>query len=367
MNKKLEKLQAIILPCIKGGISMLRNSDNRVYTIRFVTLFIAHYIITLNVAFAQIYTNISIAHINDNTVVNEIHNISSMKISHMKKEKDLIVYGGVGKIYKTAQDLQQKNVTQYSDTTGVATPNIYKNVSKKLKQTTSFNSEKPVAQNRFPRFVTVKSSSVNLRSGPGVTYPIKFHIHCAGYPLEMIAEFENWRLVRDIYNNRGWIKASLITETHRGAVVVDKVSNIKNIMTGKIECVKNGDKNNGNCDKNKTSTKIKTIYTQQQKTTHMKDEYAIDFTQHQTHHINTIPSHGDNNTQKPLVLLREFPDQNATIIARVETGSIVQIVKCTRFGYCKVRLNDGDEKNKNIFIGWIKRSNLWGLYSDEKV
>lgn len=63
----------------------------------------------------------------------------------------------------------------------------------------------------LPRFVSIKSNEANLRSGPAKHYPIKLSYHCRNYPMELIAEFENWRLLRDIDNTQGWVHKGLIS------------------------------------------------------------------------------------------------------------------------------------------------------------
>lgn len=62
-----------------------------------------------------------------------------------------------------------------------------------------------------PRFISIKATQVNLRSGPGSSYPIKFVYKFKNYPLEVIAEFENWRLVRDLESSQGWVHQSLLS------------------------------------------------------------------------------------------------------------------------------------------------------------
>ncbi|WHQ47072.1 MAG: SH3 domain-containing protein [Candidatus Midichloria sp.] len=62
-----------------------------------------------------------------------------------------------------------------------------------------------------PRFVSIKSNKINLRSGPGNSYPIKFIYKFKNYPLEIIAEFEHWRLVKDNEGSQGWVHQSLLS------------------------------------------------------------------------------------------------------------------------------------------------------------
>jgi len=63
----------------------------------------------------------------------------------------------------------------------------------------------------IPRFISIKSNEVNLRSGPANHYPIRFIYKFKNYPLEIIAEFEHWRLVRDKDGDQGWVHQSLLS------------------------------------------------------------------------------------------------------------------------------------------------------------
>ncbi len=70
----------------------------------------------------------------------------------------------------------------------------------------------------LPRFVSLKSDEVNARVGPGADYQIAWVFRRAGLPVEVIAEFENWRQVRDASGGTGWVAAPL-TSARRTAVV----------------------------------------------------------------------------------------------------------------------------------------------------
>lgn len=69
----------------------------------------------------------------------------------------------------------------------------------------------PVTKLPIPRFVSLKTSEVCLRSGPGQKYPSKFIYKCAHYPVEIISEFETWRMVRDRSGHEGWIHESILS------------------------------------------------------------------------------------------------------------------------------------------------------------
>ncbi len=71
----------------------------------------------------------------------------------------------------------------------------------------------------LPRFVTLRAAKVNLRTGPGIRYPIEWVYARKGLPLEVIDEFETWRRVRDWQDSVGWVHQSMLS-SQRGAMVV---------------------------------------------------------------------------------------------------------------------------------------------------
>lgn len=73
----------------------------------------------------------------------------------------------------------------------------------------------------LPRFVSLRAAEVNLRTGPGIRYPIDWVYHRRGLPVEVIDEFETWRRIRDWQGTEGWVHQSMLTG-QRSALVVGK-------------------------------------------------------------------------------------------------------------------------------------------------
>jgi SH3-like domain-containing protein len=63
----------------------------------------------------------------------------------------------------------------------------------------------------LPRFVSLKSDKVNVRKGPSTDQAIVWVFSRAGLPVEIIAESENWRRVRDSEGSDGWVFHSLLS------------------------------------------------------------------------------------------------------------------------------------------------------------
>ena len=71
-------------------------------------------------------------------------------------------------------------------------------------------SEDKSKDSNLPRFVSLRSSPVNARSGPGVKYPIEWVYMQQSAPGEVIAEYEDWRRVKDWQGSESWIKSQML-------------------------------------------------------------------------------------------------------------------------------------------------------------
>ena len=72
-----------------------------------------------------------------------------------------------------------------------------------------------------PRYVSLKSDHVNVRAGPTKDNDVAWVFTRPGLPVEITAEFENWRRVRDSEGSEGWVYHSLLSG-RRTAVVTMK-------------------------------------------------------------------------------------------------------------------------------------------------
>ncbi len=85
-------------------------------------------------------------------------------------------------------------------------PNTAKSGTVKQKKSLKDFRRKPL-----PRFVSLRSNKVNLRTGPGVRYPVDWVYQSKYLPVEIIQEFENWRKIRDVEGTQGWIHQSMLS------------------------------------------------------------------------------------------------------------------------------------------------------------
>jgi SH3-like domain-containing protein len=73
-----------------------------------------------------------------------------------------------------------------------------------------------------PRFVSLRSEQVNVRTGPGERYPIDWVFNRKDLPVEIVGEFENWRKIRDSEGAEGWVHQRMVVG-RRSVLIRDKL------------------------------------------------------------------------------------------------------------------------------------------------
>ena len=63
----------------------------------------------------------------------------------------------------------------------------------------------------LPRFVSLKAEKVNVRRGPSSDHAVAWVFKRKSLPVEIVAEFENWRRVRDSDGEEGWILQNMLS------------------------------------------------------------------------------------------------------------------------------------------------------------
>ena len=71
---------------------------------------------------------------------------------------------------------------------------------------------------QIPRFVSLKSDKVNVRAGPTKDHDVTWVYTRTGLPVEITAEFENWRRIRDWEGAEGWVYHSLLSGRRTGMI-----------------------------------------------------------------------------------------------------------------------------------------------------
>ena len=74
----------------------------------------------------------------------------------------------------------------------------------------------------IPRYVSLKSDHVNVRAGPTKDQDVSWIYTRSGLPVEVTAEFENWRRVRDSEGAEGWVYHSLLSGRRTAVITMKK-------------------------------------------------------------------------------------------------------------------------------------------------
>ena len=84
----------------------------------------------------------------------------------------------------------------------------------------------------FAKMVSVVGDNVNLRSGPGTKYSVKWK-YGSGFPLKVLEEKGGWLKVEDFEGDSGWLYEELTSRNGHLIVKVHKNQNKKiNIRSG---------------------------------------------------------------------------------------------------------------------------------------
>jgi SH3-like domain-containing protein len=70
----------------------------------------------------------------------------------------------------------------------------------------------------LPRFAALRADEVYMRIGPGKRYPIIWVYKRSDLPVQIEREFEDWRLVRDQDNTKGWVHQATLVPRRTGVV-----------------------------------------------------------------------------------------------------------------------------------------------------
>ena len=88
----------------------------------------------------------------------------------------------------------------------------------------------------LPRFVSLRADQINMRTGPGVQYPIEWVYQRQELPVEIIAEYRTWRKVRDWQSTQGWIHQSMLS-SRRTIIITGKRRTIRKRANTKSKAI----------------------------------------------------------------------------------------------------------------------------------
>ncbi len=69
-----------------------------------------------------------------------------------------------------------------------------------------------------PRYVSLDADAVNVRTGPGMRYPIRWKFVREGLPVMVVEEFKDWYRIRDWEGAEGWVHKSLLSRRRKALV-----------------------------------------------------------------------------------------------------------------------------------------------------
>lgn len=79
----------------------------------------------------------------------------------------------------------------------------------------------------LPRFVSLKSDKVYVRTGPSVRYPIRWIYQKSDLPVEIVEEFDVWRKIRDSEGEGGWVSQTLLSGERTALVKGDDLAPVR--------------------------------------------------------------------------------------------------------------------------------------------
>lgn len=77
----------------------------------------------------------------------------------------------------------------------------------------------PVSGLPVPRFVSLKSSRINVRRGPGDDYPVEWIFTRKGMPVRITGEYSLWRRIQDQDGDTGWVYHSMLSGERTASVL----------------------------------------------------------------------------------------------------------------------------------------------------
>ena len=175
----------------------------------------------------------------------------------------------------------------------------------------------------IPHFLSLRADVVNMRAGPGTRYPIIMIYHRRHMPVKILREFDVWRLIEDVDGQKGWIQQAILSRERFFITTGMPLS----VMDDKDKLQ----------DETKEKSEVKST-----------DSYISEYV--------SKPQNSQLSGQG--VIVRTVPQESADPVAILKPGVVGSIKECQpNASWCKVKIN--------TYIGWIPRSNIWGLLPQE--
>jgi SH3-like domain-containing protein len=83
-----------------------------------------------------------------------------------------------------------------------------------------------------PRFVSLKTEKANVRKGPSSDHAVAWVYQSKGLPVEITAESETWRRVRDAEGAEGWVLQNMLSGKRTAQIAPSRKGTFVNLMAG---------------------------------------------------------------------------------------------------------------------------------------
>lgn len=238
----------------------------------------------------------------------------------------------------------------------------------------------------LPRFVSIKSNEATLRSGASKNASILSIFVKKNEPIEIVAQFDNWRKVRDFDGEEGWIHSSLLSGKRYVVVSVNKNKGIgkgnaqnkptKNKVIGNKE-IKNNQSASNQAESNylenienkesgdiissieSTENKKNTENNKQNPKNNSEDNVVETKSENKgANQPNESSNYKNikNNIAENFAELKSDASDTSDTKAKLYSGLRCKLIKID-IDYCKIECGK--------ISGWIKRDFLWGVYDYE--
>ena len=77
------------------------------------------------------------------------------------------------------------------------------------------------SKTNYPKAASLKRAEVNVRAGPGTRYPILWVFRRKGWPVKIIAKYDNWYKIRDVEGEEGWVYLGMISSKQTAIISTD--------------------------------------------------------------------------------------------------------------------------------------------------
>ncbi|MFB9915411.1 SH3 domain-containing protein [Gluconobacter kanchanaburiensis] len=176
----------------------------------------------------------------------------------------------------------------------------------------------------LPRYAALRADKVYMRRGPGDRYPIDWVYHRRGLPVEIEREFDVWRLVEDSDGQKGWVHQATLYGSRTFVIPGLPPEGVK-AQAGEASA-QAGD-HVGKAD----ARILARVATQDEARAHKND-----------------------------VLLMSHPEEDSSVIAVLEPGTVGNIKLCPQNSqWCRVSVKG--------YEGWLPRRLFWGLLPGETI